>query len=1001
MKLIAVMLMGAGWAAAQIGGGSIVGSVLDPTGAAVVGATVTAIHTDTNARRETRTNESGYYEFPLLPAGNYRLEAEAKGFRRATTAVFALNSGTRPRLDLNLAIGEVTEAVQVVGSAPIVNATTTDLGVVMNNSKVDSLPLNGRDWQQLVGLQTGVLSDPASAVGNRGGMEFHSASALGNNLLLDGIDMTFGEVNGTASDQSAGAGNAASLINTISVEAIEEFKAAGSAFSAEYGRAIGGVLNITTKSGTNRFHGTLFEYFRNDKLDANSFFSNRSGLERPPLRWNQFGGNVSGPIRRDRAFFFFNYEAARVRRARQITGNVPTPLLLGQLRPEIRRTFEAMFPATFEPTSNPLVGFHRRNDGDRSDEDTFLWRGDADYSKHRFSGRYSYNNQDFLVPLLYPSQPRLFPTRFHNAVFQDNWNIAPALFNELRLGVNRVDLNRSERNRDTIPAWIQTAGVNINANQPSFIHFITTTYTLADNLSYIRGKHSMKFGFEIRELRSARGQGGVSTHLYNNVNDLIADRPNRVRVLFGGGKGLRTRNYGFYAQDDWRLSSRLQLNFGLRYEYSPPLVGGFNTGTPDPYGPFTATAKENMYVNDWNNFAPRLGLVYDPLGNQKLVVRAGAGTGYLPQQPIFLYDMAFIDPRLPFVADLSPAEIGAPSSYPFPQSFVDRVSANPALLPSNFVAARQIMDFARRDSYGGNWNLSIQTAVTESFALQASYVGSRNLKLTSPRTLNLVDPAIGRRPRPEFGDVNILENAANISYHAVQLSANKRLSKGLSFDGYYTFGKALAYFVPDDALNFTLAALQDPLNIAGSYGLKQGDIRHRFVGVYSYEIPTGGFGQSGAAKFLLRGWTLQGILSWRSGLPINVTSGIDSAGNGRVAGQRPDLVAGADPYRRDSNRLTWLNPQAFDNTTPRTQRRFGNLGFNTFRGPSGFNWDGAVHKTFLVAERHRLIFRFEMFNAPNHKILSNPNAQVSNPNFGLIQGASGGRNIQLALKYQF
>jgi hypothetical protein len=267
--------------------------------------------------------------------------------------------------------------------------------------------------------------------------------------------------------------------------------------------------------------------------------------------------------------------------------------------------------------------------------------------------------------------------------------------------------------------------------------------------------------------------------------------------------------------------------------------------------------------------------------------------------------------------------------------------------------------------------------------------------------LNLVDPAIGRRPRPEFGDVNILENAANISYHAVQLSANKRLSKGLSFDGYYTFGKALAYFVPDDALNFTLAALQDPLNIAGSYGLKQGDIRHRFVGVYSYEIPTGGFGQSGAAKFLLRGWTLQGILSWRSGLPINVTSGIDSAGNGRVAGQRPDLVAGADPYRRDSNRLTWLNPQAFDNTTPRTQRRFGNLGFNTFRGPSGFNWDGAVHKTFLVAERHRLIFRFEMFNAPNHKILSNPNAQVSNPNFGLIQGASGGRNIQLALKYQF
>jgi hypothetical protein len=436
----------------------------------------------------------------------------------------------------------------------------------------------------------------------------------------------------------------------------------------------------------------------------------------------------------------------------------------------------------------------------------------------------------------------------------------------------------------------------------------------------------------------------------------------------------------------------------VRYEYSPPLRGGFNTSTTDPYGPFTATAQEAMYVADKNNFAPRLGFVYDPLGNQKVVIRAGAGLGYLPQQPIFLYDMAFIDPRLPFVADLSPAEIGAPSAYPFPQSFVDRVSASPNLLPPDFVAARQIMDYGRRDSYGGNWNLSIQTAVTETLAVQASYVGSRNLKLTSPRTLNLVDPALGRRPRPEFGDVNILENAANTVYHAMQLSANKRFAKGLSFDAYYTYGKGLAYFVPDDTQNFTLAALQDPLNIANSYGPKQGDIRHRFVGVYSYEIPGP---RSGPTKMLFGGWTLQGIMAWRSGLPINVTSGIDSAGNGRVGGQRPDIRQGADPYQRDTDALTWLNPAAFDNVTPRTERRFGNLGFNTFRGPSGFSWDAAVHKSFLFAERHRVVFRFELFNAANHKILSNPDSQVSNPNFGRILGASGGRNIQLALKYQF
>lgn len=996
-RVILFILAAALLALGQIGGGSLVGNVTDPTGASIVGARIIVRNVDTGVSRETVTNETGYYEFPLLPVGQYRLEAEQQGFRRGTTATFPINTGTRPRMDIRLELGQVSESVEVVAVAPIVNATTTDLGVAMEKNKIEALPLNGRNFQQLVGLQAGVLANPSSSAGGRGGMEFHGATAFGNNLMLDGVDMSLGEVPGTGNATGGGP-----LINTISVEAIEEFKASGSAMSAEYGRAIGGVLNVTTKSGTNQFHGALFHFLRNDKLDANSFFNNRSGLARPSLRWNQYGGNLGGPVVRNRAFFFFNYEGAQVRSPVQLTGNVATPGLISQLTPALQRTLNDLSPKDFEPTANPLVGFHRRNDRRINDENTYLSRGDLDFGKHRVSLRYSYNNQDISTPQLSPVFRQTLPTRFHNAVVQDSWIIAPSVFNELRLGFNRTDLFRYEAGRENYPAWISTAGVNVNLNLPGYLHFIPTTYTLNDNLSIIRGRHSFKMGAEVRVTMNNRDQGGQPTHFYNNINDLIADRPNRIRMLFGGGKGLKNTQYGYYIQDDWRISPRLQLNMGLRYEYFPPLRGLFNIASSDPFGAFIPTARDDMFVADRNNWAPRLGLVWDPMGNQKVVVRAGASVGYIPQVPIYLMDMASLDPRLPFVADFAPADIPMFSPvYPFPFALVNQIAGNPSLLPANFVATRQIMDYNRRDSYGGQWNFSTQASVTNSLAVQASYVGTRNVKLTSPRNVNLVNPALGRRPRPEFGDVNILENAANISYHALQLSANQRFSRGLTFDAYYTWAKSTAYFVPDGTITFTLGSLQDPNNIAGSRGVKDGDLRHRFVGTFAYQVPTGALGNNAVLKTLLAGWTVQGITSWRSGLPVNLTAGTLLVRNGRVDGQRPDYVGGVDPYNRNTNALTWLNRSAFDNSRPIAEARFGNLGYNAMRGPSGFTFDGALHKQFQITEGHRVTFRFEAFNALNHKILGNPIANLSNPNFGLILGASGGRNVQLALKYNF
>jgi len=986
---------------AQIGGGSIVGAVKDPTGAAVVGAAVQAVNLETNEMRSTVTNEVGYYEFPLLPAGRYRLEAKMEGFQRATTAPFDLHAGTRPRFDLALVLGKLAESVEVVAAAPLVNTTTTDLGVVVDQSKVESLPLNGRNWQQLVGLQAGVLASPPSAVGGRGGMEFSGSSAFGNNLMLDGIDMTFGETQASASDAGAGSGGGA-RVNTVSVDAIQEFKTTTSAFSAEYGRATGGVLNITTKSGSNAFHGTLFEFFRNDILDANSFFSNRSGFEKPPLRWNQFGGNLGGPVRKDRAFFFFNYEGAKTRRSQQITGNVGTALLKEKVTPAIRETLNRL-PSTFEPTKDPHIGLHRRNDGSKTDEDTTLSRADINLGAHRLTTRYSYNHQDYTEPILLEPHPQIYPTRFHNAVVQDGWTVSPSVFNELRVGFNRVDLDNDYVGVEGVPAWFTVAGAGLGVSLNAHIHYVTNTYTLADNLAMVRGRHTLKAGFEIREVRSTRFQDNVPLMYYNSLNDFIADRPNRVRIVFGGTKSLRNRNYGFFVQDDWRITDRFQLNAGVRYEYYPPLKGAYNIASSDPFGPFIKNG-DPMWRADKNNLGPRLGMVYDLLGNQKLVLRAGGGISYVPPTFLLYYGFAFLDPRIPFnpilaMADLPP---DMKKTYPFDVSFVPRVIANPSLLPPGLILSQYVTDYNARDQYAGQWNLSLQHAVTGTLAVEASYAGSRGLKISGVRWLNLPDPATGRRPHPEMGDIDFRENAGRSSYHAFQLSASQRLTHGLTFDLYYTLGKTLTYYGVDSSFTKNNNAIQDPNNVAGSYGPKESDIRHRWATVFSYHLPTAGFAsRSRFAGAVLRGWNLQGITSWRSGLPINVLAGADLVGNAYVDGQRPDVLGGVNPYIRDTNALVWLNTAAFDMVTPKRERRYGNLGYNALRGPSGFSFDAALHKTFPIREGHRLAFRFEMFNAPNHKVLNNPNANATNVNFGQILGASGGRNIQLALKYTF
>ena len=980
----------------QIGGGSIVGVIRDPAGAPVPGVQVDALNQNTNEKRSVSSNQDGYYEFPLLPAGRYRIQAQATGFETILGEPFDLATGTRPRIDLSLRLGAISEKVEVVATAPQINTTTVDLGVVMPRSRIDELPLNGRNFQDLVELQAGVVNAPGSSAGSRGGISFHGSTSLGTNVMLDGVDMSFGEVNGTASFTAAG--GPSTLVNTVSIEAVEQFKSTTNAYSAEYGRAGGGVLNVTTRSGTNQFHGTLFEYFRNDKLNANDFFSNKNNLGKTPLRWNQFGGNFGGPIRHDRLFFFANYEGSRVQRQAQITGSVPTPALLAIVTPAMRQVL-SLLPTTFTPTSNIYVGTHIRDDRSRSRDDTFLGRLDYIAGRQRLALRYSYNNQDYLSPNLAPTMPTVFPMRYNNSVFEHNITLGPTAFNELRLGFNRVDLDRSPQNYDQMPASIAVSGISTSLS--NYIHFIPTTYTLADNFTKVRGRHSLKTGFEIRTVRSVRDQGGPPAYSYNSVTDLLNENPNTVGPSFGGSKGQRTTNTGFYFQDDWRVSNHLQINAGVRYEYSPPFRGGFNIAGSDPFGPFIQ-AQQPMFASDRNDFAPRLGLVFTPGDSQRTVIRAGGGISYVMPQAIHYYDMAYISPLLAGVSSFSAADV-PPQYLVFPNvaPFIIAVRDNPTLLPSSIKLSRSVADFNRRDTYVEMWNVAVQRQLTSSLSLEAAYVGQHTLKLISVRALNLVDPVTGKRPDPSMGQINFEENAARIGYNGLEISANQRLWHGLSYDAYFTWSKTLGYYTPDNTITFTGSGLQDPLNIGGSNGPVEGAPGMSFKWVVSYALPGVNRFQNPLFRAVLGGWTVRSIIGERSGLPVNVTSGADYVGNGRSAGQRPDAVPGVDPYVRNHDTQVWLDPTAFTIQYARQLHTFGNLGYNALLGPAAFSMDSGLHKTFDLGESRRLTFRAESFNTLNHTVLNNPTAATNNTTFGKILSARSPRAYQLALKYNF
>ena len=882
------------------------------------------------------------------------------------------------------------------------------MGEVINTDRVSQLPLSGRNWLSLVNLQPGAQNAPSNSTGGRGGMWFNGSPTYGNQLLVDGVDMSFGEISSPPNDQSGGAGT--SQMGGISLAAISEVKVDSDSFSAEYGNSVGGVVNLTTKTGTNQFHGEAFEMVQNDVFNAATFFANRGGTKKPVLRWNQFGGAVGGPLKKDKLFFFLNYEGVREKTAAQESGYVPSAAMFNQITNSALLTNAQTFPVATTTTTNPLVGYTTYFASVPDTENDSLARLDYNFGKQRLAVRFSNNWSNYISPTFQPIDTQQAPFHYSNLVVEYTAPLRATMLNEFRFGYARVNLDRKNSTLNQLGGLISVTSPGMTTGAQSEIHYRDTPDTIVDNFTMVHGAHTFKAGTQIIDRKSWRHQDtGLYTY-YQTPTDLINNNP--YQIIFGipSDKSLNDWSLSFFGQDEWRISRKLEVNLGLRYEHYTPLVGMWNINSPNPFGSFIPGINSPMFASNWNDWGPRLGVAWDVLGNQKLVVRAGGGTSYLPPQPILYYDFAAIDPRLPGTLTLTPSDVpsGYSLAFPFPkQTFVSEVESNPDLVSQLGInTGRSVADFNTKDNTAGQWNVSVQGALTKDTTLQVAYVGNHTWHLWIPTFPNQFLPGATQRPLPADGNVQFACGCASSSYDALQVSLKQRAYHGLVLDAYYTYSNAFTYGIVNGTFNINVSQgnnYQDPYNIKNSYGITDGEIRHMFVLDHTYLLPTPGFAKSkGYARQTLGGWSLDGIMTIRSGIPVNILAGKDLVRNQRSAGDRPDRVAGVNPYiGSETGVLQWLNPAAFDVNTPYNAQRYGNLSYNAEFSNGGFYYDAAVHKDFKITEKFLFTFRLEMFNIFNHPVLGGIDATVTDPKFGQFTSANAGRTLQLAGTLKF
>jgi hypothetical protein len=1045
---------------------TLYGSVVDPNEAVVSGTRVTATNELTGFDRQTTTDENGHYTLPLLPVGKYELSAEADGFRRYVQKGITLTVNQAARIDIELAIGAVSETIEVVSEAGLVNTLNGAVGQVVNQRNIAELPLNGRNFLQLATLQAGIA--PGTFViseftpGHPGQVPF-SANGLrqqSNNFLLDGADNNDGFL-----------GTAASV---PSPDALQEFRILTNSYSAEYGRGGGAVVNIVTRSGTNDFHGSIFEFLRNEVFDARNFFF--TGV--PALKQNQFGGTLGGPIRRSRTFFFGSYEGFRLRQG--ITASAVVPSVLERRGDFSRSTTKPLDPTTRQPFPNDIIPPERINPiagnimalypapnrgtnqlnstrNGSTNTDQLLTRVDHAVSRQNtFSARYFFENGRSLKPFTTPPPINVpgFPFgdkfRFQNLVLSDTHTFSPQLLNEARIAYSRT---RTVFNQPEFTVDPRTLGFTFPVvGQPNMplltLSGLTTIGTsfetnglrrdnifqFQDHLTYIRGKHNLKTGvdvfrnqFSLREDNSNAGSFTFSGAFSRNpIADLLLGLPASFSQANAGEPAYFFSTYVQpYIQDDVRLSRRLTLNLGLRYEVNLPVnekfdrLVGFRPGRQSQRVPNAPAGLlfvgdpglEHLIETDLNNLAPRVGFAWDVHGDGKMSVRGGYGIYYDVLLGTLYGNFVVSAPFTTTVRVNAPEDFSDPFNGHSPFAGGAIGLSFPSFLQLN------VIDGGYRSPYDQQWNLSIQRELTRGLVMEVGYLGTKGTHLPGTRVLNTAQFVPGnstprnidqRRPyAPAFGQILNYQSTFDSNYHALQLTVNKQLSRGLSFLAAYTWSKTIddgSFPTGRRAIRAgTIAQNQDDLR--AERGLSIFDIRHRFVISYLWEIPVFR-SQRGVVGRVLGGWQLNGITTFQSGRPFIVQDSSDPNLDG-VASDHPDVIRNPNLPADQQKVDRFFDTSAFVRVPPGTNR-FGTAGRNIVIGPGYNNFDVSLIKNIHFGERAGAAFRWEVFNLFNHANFDNPGGgapanDIASPVFGKLQSTvpNSERIMQFALKLGF
>ena len=1040
--------------------GSMVGKATDPSGAVVPGAIVKATNQATSFSREATTNSSGEYVISLLPVGHYTINVQKQGFEPYRLADVVVNVNENIRVDVPLSLGKVAESVSVTVGVAEVETRSATLGKVIDETKIVDLPLNGRNFLNLAVLQPGVV--PAMSLGSNNTPEFpggeksdfqvNGLRLQSNNFLLDGADNNEPFL-GTA-------------MATPSPDALEEFKILTNNYSAEFGGGGGSIVNIITKGGSNKVHGSAYEFFRNDVLDAENFFA----VKKDKLRRNQFGGTFGGPIIKDKTFFFFNYEGFRLRQGQTQIATVPSDA-------QRAGDFGAAGTITnIDPTAAALLSLvPRANVGTNGfvaspvqvqDTDQVNARIDHKITeKNYLSGRYflidgtndrNFTNTLFGVPINLPNFPLSDNYRIQNLAVTDTHFFTSSFSNELRFGLNRgrFDSAISKDVRDPASFGFNLPSTKAVKNMPlialaGYTAFGTfndspsfrreNTYQVQDNVSWMRGRHSFRYGAQILINRmnipssDSIGEGAylflpeieTATANYVPIPDAFANFLQGQFNLFTQAGGVTARNwsfssYNFYFQDELRLAHNFTLTLGLRYElplpptdsdnrvvaYRPGAQSKVHTNAP-PGLLFVGDPgiTRSTIETDKNNFAPRIGFAWDPRGDGKMSLRGGYGVFY--DRLIGLLPFQFgLDPPfdiIPSIPNFVENHVIPGSSFadpfaggsPFAGQSAQQVAAANIFPLFSFL---QVMDPRMRTPYVQQWNLTYQLQAAKDMVVEVGYVGTKGTKMVQPVDLN-TQVGTGRPLVPNFFQLSNYQTTDNSSYQALQVSANKRMRYGLSFLGSYTWSHSIdGGSIPVNFLNPNSEAIfpEDKNNLRLDRGNSAYDARHRFVLSALYELPF--FKSStGFSRAALGGWQVNGILTWQSGFPFTLLDSSDPNRDGQPT-DRPNQVG--DPFGAGTRTpQKWFDAAAFVHPPAGTN---GLVARNSLVGPRISNLDFSLFKNFALTERQNLQFRAEFFNLANHPNFDIPVNDFNSPAVGQIHDTRlANRQIQFALKYSF